>query len=68
MVKRKKTKQKKGQNRSTQGLGNLGRFVQFLTYKAKLVGKSVIRITKNTQLRNVVIMGKSMICLLGSVL
>ena len=26
------------------GLEKLGRFVQFLTYKAKLVGKSVIRI------------------------
>ena len=42
--KEKKTKQKKGQNRSTQGLGNVCRFVQFLTYKAKLAGKSVIRI------------------------
>jgi putative transposase len=48
MVKRKKTKQKKGQNRSTQGLGNLGRFIQFLTYKAKLVGKSVIILIKTT--------------------
>ena len=47
--KEKKTKQKKGQNRSTQGLGNLGRFVQFLTYKADLIGKRVIRIDeKNT--------------------
>ncbi len=47
--KEKKTKQKKGQNRSTQGLGNLGRFVQFLTYKAELIGKRVIRIDeKNT--------------------
>jgi putative transposase len=42
--KEKKTEQKKGQNRFTQGLENLGRFVQFLTYKANLVGKSVIRI------------------------
>ena len=47
--KEKKTKQKKGQNRSTQGLGNLGRFVQFLTYKAELIGKRVKRIDeKNT--------------------
>jgi putative transposase len=47
--KQKKTKQKKGLNRSTQGLGNLGRFVQFLTYKAELIGKLVIRIDeKNT--------------------
>ena len=42
MVKSKKTKQKEGKNHSTRGLGNLGRFVQFLTYKAKLIGKSVI--------------------------
>ena len=47
--KQKKTKQKRGQNRSTQGLGNLGRFVQFLTYKAELIGKRIIRIDeKNT--------------------
>lgn len=51
-VKQKKTKQKKGQNRSTQSLGNLGRFVQFLTYKAELLGKLVIRIDeKNTSKR-----------------
>ncbi len=42
--KQRKTKQKKGLNRSTQGLGNLGRFTQFLTYKAELIGKRVIRI------------------------
>jgi hypothetical protein len=41
--KEKKTKQKKNQNFSTQCLGNACRFVQFLTYKAKLVGKNVIR-------------------------
>ncbi len=41
--KEKKTKQKKNQNLSTQCLGNVCRFVQFLTYKAKLVGKNVIR-------------------------
>ena len=41
--KEKKTKQKKGQNIFTKDLGNLDRFVQFLTYKAKLVGKNVIR-------------------------
>ena len=35
-----KTKLKKGQNRSTQGLGNLGIFVQFLIYKTKIVAKS----------------------------
>jgi putative transposase len=35
-----KTKLKKGQNRSTQGPGNLGIFVQFLIYKTKIVAKS----------------------------
>jgi putative transposase len=35
-----KTKLKKGQNRFTQGLGNLGIFVQFLIYKTKIVAKS----------------------------
>ena len=50
--KEKKTKRQRGQNRSTQGLGNLGRFAQFLTYKAKLVGKRIIRIDeKNTSKR-----------------
>ena len=51
-IKQKKTKQKKGLNRSTQGLGNLGRFVQFLTYKAEIIGKRIIRIDeKNTTKR-----------------
>ena len=35
---------KESENRSTQSLGNVGRLIQFLTYKAKLVGKSVIKI------------------------
>ena len=42
--KQKKTKQKRGQNRSTQGLGNMSRFPQLLTYKAELAGKKVIRV------------------------
>lgn len=46
-VKQKKTKQKKGQNRSTQGLGNLSRFVEFLTYKAEIIGKRVIKIDES---------------------
>ncbi len=62
--KEKKTKQNNGQNRSTRDLGKRGRLVQFWTYKAKFVGKSVIRIKKNKQLINVVIVGKSMICIL----
>jgi len=63
--KEKKTKQKKGQNIFTKDLGNLDRFVQFLTYKAKLVGKSVIIIDEKQTTRNVVIVEKYMICLLG---
>ena len=44
-----KTKQKRDLNRSTQGLGNMSRFPQLLTYKAELVGKKVIRVDeKNT--------------------
>lgn len=34
----------KGLNRATQNTGFLGRFTEFLTYKAELVGKKVIRI------------------------
>jgi putative transposase len=63
--KEKKTKQKKGQNIFTKDLENLDRFVQFLTYKAKLVGKSVIIIDEKQTTRNVVIVEKYMICLLG---
>jgi putative transposase len=40
----KKQRKKRGLNRSTQGLGNLSRFPQLLTYKAELVGKKVIRV------------------------
>ena len=47
--KEKKTKQKKGQNIFTTDLGNLDRFVQFWTYKAKHVGKSVIIIDEKKQ-------------------
>lgn len=42
--KQKKTKQKRGLNRSTQGLGNMSRFPQLLTYKAEIAGKKVIRV------------------------
>ncbi len=34
-------KRKKGLNRSIQNTGTLGRFVRFLTYKGKLVGKGI---------------------------
>ena len=34
----------KGLNRATQNTGFLGKFTEFLTYKAELVGKKVIKI------------------------
>jgi len=37
---------KESENRSTQSLGNVSRLIQFLTYKARLVGKSVIKINR----------------------
>ena len=40
-------KQKHSQNRSTQNQGYLSRFVGFLTYKAELAGKKVIRIDES---------------------
>jgi putative transposase len=43
---KKKTKRQRGLNRSTQGLGNLSRFPQLLTYKAELIGKKVIRVSE----------------------
>ncbi len=36
----------KGLNRAIQNTGTLGRFVRFLTYKAKLIGKRVIEINE----------------------
>jgi putative transposase len=41
---KKSGKQNKNLNRSTQGAGYLGRFVQLLTYKAERVGKKVIKV------------------------
>lgn len=37
----------KGLNRSIQNTGFLGRFVEFLTYKAELIGKKIIRIDES---------------------
>ncbi len=39
-----KGKKKMAQNRSTQNQGYLSRFIEFLTYKAELAGKRVIKI------------------------
>lgn len=57
--KEKKTKQKKGQNRSTQSIGNLGRFVGFLTYKAELIGKRVIKIDERNTSKSCCSCGKT---------
>lgn len=42
-----KGKRKRSQNRSTQNQGYLSRFVGFLTYKAELIGKKIIRIDES---------------------
>ena len=54
----KKQKKNKGLNRSTQGLGNLSRFPQLLTYKAELVGKKVIRVDERNTSRACCCCGK----------
>lgn len=43
----KKTKRNKSLNHSVHNTGSLGRFAQFLTYKAELLGKRVIRIDES---------------------
>ncbi|MHA2223844.1 MAG: RNA-guided endonuclease InsQ/TnpB family protein [Candidatus Hodarchaeales archaeon] len=49
MVRKTKRKSRKTLNYSLQNTGHLGRFVQFLTYKADKVGKKVVKIDeKNT--------------------
>ena len=40
-------KMRKGLNSSTQNTGTLARFTQFLTYKAELMGKKVIKIDES---------------------
>ena len=42
-----KTKARKTLNHSMQNTGSLGRFAQFLTYKAEMVGKRIIRIDES---------------------
>ena len=54
----KKQKKNKGLNRSTQGLGNLSRFPQLLTYKAELAGKKVIRVDEKNTSRTCCCCGK----------
>ncbi len=48
----KKNKYAKGLNYSLQNTGHIGRFVRFLTYKAKLIGKRIVEISeRNTSKR-----------------
>jgi len=54
---KKKTKQQKGLNRSTQGIG-ISRFVGFLTYKAELIGKKIIKIDEKYTTKECHICGK----------
>lgn len=56
--KQKKTKRVRSQNRSTQNQGYLGRFVEFLTYKAELRGKRVIRIDERNTSKMCYVCGK----------
>ncbi|WP_231585516.1 RNA-guided endonuclease TnpB family protein [Methanosarcina sp. WWM596] len=51
-------KRKRSQNRSTQNQGYLSRFIEFLTYKAELTGKRVIRIDEAYTSKECCICGK----------
>jgi len=53
-----KNKTNKTLNYSVNNTGSLGRFVEFLTYKAKLVGKRVIRIDESYTTQRCSICGK----------
>ena len=49
---------KSGLNRATQNTGTLGRFVQFLTYKSKRVGKRLIEFDERNTSRECYVCGK----------
>ncbi len=49
---------RKGLNRATQNTGSLGRFVHFLTYKAKRVGKSAIEFDERNTSKECCVCGK----------
>jgi len=51
-------KGKRSLNRAIQNTGTLGRFVQFLTYKAERVGKRVIRISERNTSKMCCVCGK----------
>ena len=54
----KKTKINKTLNHSTHNTGSLGRFAKFLTYKAELLGKRIIRIDESYTTQDCCICGK----------
>ena len=56
--KQKKTKRIRSRNRSTQNQGYLSRFIEFLTYKAELRGKRVIRIDESYTSKECYLCGK----------
>jgi len=49
---------RKGLNRATQNTGSLGRFVHFLTYKAKRVGKRTIEFDERNTSKECYVCGK----------
>ncbi|MGB9929754.1 MAG: RNA-guided endonuclease InsQ/TnpB family protein [Methanosarcina sp.] len=51
-------KKKKDMNRSTQNQGYLSRFIEFLAYKAELIGKKVIKIDESYTSKTCCVCGK----------
>ena len=53
-----KGKRKRAMNRSNQNQGYLSRFIEFLTYKAELIGKRVIKIDESYTSKECYVCGK----------
>ena len=56
--KKQKGKRKRAMNRSTQNQGYLSRFIEFLAYKAELIGKRVIKIDESYTSKMCYVCGK----------
>ncbi|WP_410509975.1 transposase [Methanosarcina hadiensis] len=56
--KRLKGKRKRAMNRSTQNQGYLSRFIEFLAYKAELIGKKIIKIDESYTSKTCYVCGK----------
>ena len=56
--KKQKGKKKRAMNRSTQNQGYLSRFIEFLTYKAELIGKRIIKIDESYTSKTCYVCGK----------